>query len=81
MLELESVSVVYDPHTKFKKEALSSVSLKIQEGEKIAIVGRIGSGKSTLIEVLSGLLKPTTGDVIIDGLNIVKEKVSRLLSV
>lgn len=77
MLELESVSVVYDPHTKFKKEALSSVSLKIQEGEKIAIVGRIGSGKSTLIEVLSGLLKPTTGDVIIDGLNIVKEKVSR----
>jgi len=57
MLELNSVSVVYDPHTRFKKEALVDVSLKIGLGEKVAIVGRIGSGKSTLVELFTGIIK------------------------
>lgn len=77
MLELNSVSFTYDPHTKFKKEALKNINLKINAGEKIAIVGRIGSGKSTLIEIMAGLLKPTSGEVIIDSLNITKDKVPR----
>ena len=77
MLELNNISVTYDPHTKFKKEALKDLSLRIYEGERVAIVGRIGSGKSTLIEVMSGLLKPTSGEVIIDNLDITKNKVPR----
>ncbi|PMP81088.1 MAG: energy-coupling factor transporter ATPase, partial [Caldisericum exile] len=77
MLELKEVSVIYDPHTRFKKEALIGANLKIYEGERVAIIGRIGSGKSTLIEVISGLLKPTSGEVIIDNINITKEKIKR----
>ncbi|BAL81237.1 ATP-binding cassette domain-containing protein [Caldisericum exile] len=77
MLELKEVSVTYDPHTRFKKEALVDVNLQIGENERVAIVGRIGSGKSTLIEVLNGLLIPTKGEVIIDEFNITKEKIKR----
>ena len=77
MLELTNVSVVYDPHTLFKKEALHDVSLKIDCGERVAIVGRIGSGKSTLIELFNGLLSPTTGGVTVDEFNITKVRVPR----
>lgn len=77
MLQLKSVFVTYDPHTHFKKEALVDVNLKIDLGEKVAIVGRIGSGKSTLIEVLAGLLKPSKGEVVIDSLNITTDKILR----
>ncbi len=77
MLQLKSVFVTYDPHTHFKKEALVDVNLKIDLGEKVAIVGRIGSGKSTLIEVLAGLIKPSKGEVIIDSLNITADKILR----
>ena len=58
MLEIRNVSVIYDPKTIFKKEALINVSLKIGYGELISIVGKIGSGKSTLIQLFNGLIKP-----------------------
>ena len=77
MLELTNVSVVYDPHTLFKKEALHDVSLKIDCGERVAIVGRIGSGKSTLIELFNGLLSPTVGEVTVDEFNITERHIPR----
>ncbi|MCX8026070.1 MAG: energy-coupling factor ABC transporter ATP-binding protein, partial [Thermanaerothrix sp.] len=49
--------------------ALTDVSLEIYEGEFIALIGQNGSGKTTLSKCLNGLLKPTRGDVIVDGLN------------
>lgn len=53
-----------------KTTILKDVSLTIQTGERIAIIGPSGSGKSTLLSILSGLDKPSTGEVIIDGINI-----------
>jgi len=50
-------------------EALKDISFEIQEGEFIALIGQNGSGKTTLSKCLNGLYKPTTGDIIVDGLN------------
>jgi energy-coupling factor transport system ATP-binding protein len=77
MLEIRNVSVTYDPKTIFKKEALSNVSLRIGYGESISIVGKIGSGKSTLIQLFNGLIKPDQGSVLLDGIDINKDKVHR----
>lgn len=70
MLELKNVSVTYDPHTIFKTNALIDVSLTIHKNESIGIVGRIGSGKSTLIQLFNGLIKPDKGIVLLDGIDI-----------
>ena len=56
--------------TPFEKRALSNINLKINEGEYLAIAGHTGSGKSTLIQIIAGLIKPTTGSVIIDNVNL-----------
>jgi energy-coupling factor transport system ATP-binding protein len=77
MLEIKNVSVVYDPKTIFKREALINVSLKIDYGESVSIVGKIGSGKSTLIQLFNGLIKPDEGNVILDDIDINKGKISR----
>ncbi len=77
MLEIKNASVVYDPKTIFKKEALINVSLKIDYGESVSIVGKIGSGKSTLIQLFNGLIKPDEGNVILDDIDINKGKISR----
>jgi len=77
MLELIDVSVIYDPYTKFRKEALTNINLKIENNEAIAIVGQIGSGKSTLIQLLNGILKPDKGRVILDGVDINDRRVKR----
>ena len=49
--------------------ALSGVTIRIDDGERVAIVGQNGAGKTTTVKLMNGLLKPTTGDVIIDGLS------------
>lgn len=67
MIKLEEVSYVYMQGGPFEKTALHSVSLEINEGEFIGLIGHTGSGKSTLIQMLNGLLKPTTGKVWING--------------
>ena len=77
MLEIRNVSVIYDPKTIFKKEALINVSLKIGYGELISIVGKIGSGKSTLIQLFNGLIKPDQGNVFLNGIDINEGNVPR----
>jgi energy-coupling factor transport system ATP-binding protein len=66
MLELKNVFVTYDPNTIFTSDALVDISLKIKKNESVGIVGRIGSGKSTLIQLFNGLIKPDKGIVLLD---------------
>lgn len=70
ILELKNLGFVYGQGTPFEKRAVNNVSLKINKGEFIGIIGHTGSGKSTLVQMLNGLIKPTDGDVILDGKNI-----------
>lgn len=69
-LELKNVSYIYQPNTPNESTALSDVSLTINDGEFIGIIGHTGSGKSTLVQLLCGLLTPTSGQVFIDGVDI-----------
>ncbi len=70
MIRLQEVSVTYDIGTIFQSTALKSVSLEIRNGEIVSIVGRIGSGKSTLIQLFNGLIPPDSGEVIVDGIDV-----------
>lgn len=70
MINLKDVSYVYMAGGPFEKKALDNVSLSIGKGEFIGLIGHTGSGKSTLIQLLNGLLKPTSGDIIVDGKNL-----------
>lgn len=64
---VDKISYRYNPGTAYEKKALDNVSLKIEQGEKIAILGHTGSGKSTLIQHLNGLLKPDSGTIYYNG--------------
>lgn len=64
---------VYNPGTVFEKKALCDVSFKVQDGEYIGLVGHTGSGKSTLVAHLNGLMKPTGGAVYYDGVDIASD--------
>ncbi len=75
LLRLENVSHVYMPGTPFEVTAISNINLEIQKGELLAIIGETGSGKSTLVQHLNGLLSPTDGKVILDGREVGKDKV------
>lgn len=67
VLELKNLSYVYGTGTPFEKTAVNNLSLSIEKGEFIGIMGRTGSGKSTLVQMLNGLMKPTSGQVLLDG--------------
>ena len=67
MIKLEQVSYVYGAGTPFEKRAVDSVSLEIAAGEFVGVIGHTGSGKSTLMQHLNGLLEPTSGRVLIQG--------------
>lgn len=67
VLELKNLSFVYGQGTPFEKRAVDDVSLSINKGEFIGIIGHTGSGKSTLVQMLNGLIKPTEGQVLLDG--------------
>jgi energy-coupling factor transport system ATP-binding protein len=71
---LENVSHVYMPGTPFEVKALQNINLNIEQGEYLAIIGHTGSGKSTLVQHLNGLLLPTEGRVLVDGRDIAAEK-------
>ena len=74
MIKLENVSYVYMAGGPFEKKALDVVSLEISEGEFVGLIGHTGSGKSTLIQLLNGLLKPSGGKVYIDGEDLTDKK-------
>ena len=74
VLELKNLSYVYGTGTPFEKTAVNNVSLKIEEGEMIGVMGHTGSGKSTLIQHFNGLLRPTSGRILLDGKDIWADK-------
>ena len=70
IIKTENLTYTYSVGTPFEKTAVNNVNLEIEEGELVGIIGHTGSGKSTLIQHLNGLIKPTSGKVIIDGQDI-----------
>ena len=70
ILETKELSYVYGQGTPFEKRAVDSVSIAIDEGEFVGVIGHTGSGKSTLVQHLNGLIKPTSGAVLLDGRDI-----------
>lgn len=73
LIEIENLTHVYGKDTPFEKVAIRDVNLKIEENEFIGLIGHTGSGKSTLIQHLNGLLKPTMGSITVDGTKIDKD--------
>lgn len=73
IIEAKNLNFIYNPNTPFETHALKNVSFSIEEGEFIAIIGHTGSGKSTLIQHINGLLFPTSGEIYCDGEKIYKE--------
>lgn len=69
MIEVKNISFSYNAKSESPLPALSDVSLEIKEGEFVAVLGQNGSGKSTLAKHLNGILLPTRGDVLVDGIN------------
>jgi energy-coupling factor transport system ATP-binding protein len=67
---LEKLSHVYMEGSPFESVALDKVSLTIEDGEFVGLIGHTGSGKSTLVQHLNGLLKPTSGKILVDGLDL-----------
>ena len=67
-ISLKSVSYTYNNKTPYAREVLKDINLKIDEGSYTVIVGKTGSGKSTLIEHINGLLLPTKGEVVVDNI-------------
>ena len=71
---LEEVNYIYQPGSPHEVKALENINLVINEGEFVGLIGHTGSGKSTLVQHFNGLLKPTTGKVIVDGCEISARK-------
>ena len=72
-IALEHVNYISSPGTAYEKRALNDISLEIGQGQFVGIIGHTGSGKSTLIQHLNGLMKATSGDILYDGQSIYAE--------
>lgn len=72
-IELKNVCYTYSPGTAYEMHALKDVNLTISDNQFIGIIGHTGSGKSTLIQLFNGLMKPTSGEVLYNGENIWNE--------
>ncbi|MBR2044256.1 MAG: energy-coupling factor transporter ATPase [Clostridia bacterium] len=73
ILEADKLTYTYAPGTPFKHTAVNNISFSVEKGEITGIIGHTGSGKSTLLQLLNGLLKPTSGRVLLDGKDIWEE--------
>ena len=74
ILEAKNLTYIYSVGTPFEHKALDDISFSVERGEFIGIIGHTGSGKSTLMQQLNGLLKPTSGTVLLDGQDIWSDK-------
>ena len=74
VLEVRSLSHSYGARTQLQVRAVNNVSLRVEAGELLGVIGHTGSGKSTLIQHFNGLLTPSAGEVLLDGENIFKDK-------
>ena len=74
IIELKNLTHIYSPNTPFEQKALDNITLTIYRGEYLGIIGRTGSGKSTLIQHLNGLIRPTSGQVLLEGQDIWSSK-------
>ena len=70
------VDHIYNPGTVFETKALSDVTFKIEDGEYVGLVGHTGSGKSTLVQHLNGLMKPTSGAIYYNGIDIASDDIN-----
>jgi energy-coupling factor transport system ATP-binding protein len=73
-ISFEKLSHVYMPDSPFETKAIDNVTLTIDQGEFVGFIGHTGSGKTTLVQHINALLKPTTGKVIVNGLDINEDK-------
>jgi len=74
IIQVDNLTYIYSQGTPWEHTALDGVSFSIERGEFVGIIGHTGSGKSTLIQQLNGLLKPTSGHVLLDGTDIWADK-------
>lgn len=74
IIKTENLTHLYSVGTPFEKAAIKDVNIEIEKGEFVGVIGHTGSGKSTLIQHLNGLLKPTSGKIYIDGQDIWQDK-------
>ncbi len=73
-IKIENLTHIYMPKSPFEKKALDNVNLVIEDGEFLALIGHTGSGKSTLIQHLNGLLEPTSGRILVDDIDITNKE-------
>ena len=78
MIELKNLTYSYGKGTMFLNTAIKNINLTVKKGEFIGLIGHTGSGKSTLVQHLNGLLKPESGTVMIDGVDINNKKNKKL---
>jgi len=76
VIEAKSLSLVYSAGTPLEVKALEDCSFSLEQGEVMCVIGHTGSGKSTLVQLLNGLLRPTSGTVLLDGKDIFADKKS-----
>ena len=74
VITIEHLTHIYGAGTPFEKKAVDDVSLTLDSGQIIGVIGHTGSGKSTLIQHLNGLLKPASGRILLDGQDIWADK-------
>lgn len=75
-IKIENLTHIYMKGSPFEKKALDNINITINSGEFLALIGHTGSGKSTLIQHINGLLKPNSGSIIIDDVDITEKKVN-----
>ncbi|MGN1132563.1 MAG: ATP-binding cassette domain-containing protein, partial [Ruminococcus sp.] len=74
VISTENLSMTYGANTPFEKGAVNNLNIEINEGEFLGIIGHTGSGKSTLVQMLNGLITPTGGKVLLRGKDINENK-------